>query len=67
MFGFYNKILRVLAGQRSSETLTVPDQVLRTRLGGKGLGTYLLLNYNSLRSDNTTFSLKFWFTGTEIL
>jgi aldehyde:ferredoxin oxidoreductase len=46
MHGFYNIALRVDMTQRSFEIETLPDSVLKSTLGGKGLATYLLLKYN---------------------
>ncbi len=46
MFGFYNMLLKVNASQESFELITLPDQVLRDKLGGKGLATHLLLENN---------------------
>jgi len=44
MDGFYNKVLRINLSQRSFEEESIDDEVYRELLGGKGLGTYLLLN-----------------------
>jgi len=44
MDGFYNKVLKVDVSQRSFEEEPIDDEVYRQLLGGKGLGTYLLLN-----------------------
>ena len=44
MDGFYNKVLKVNVSQRSFEEESIDDEVYRQLLGGKGLGTYLLLN-----------------------
>lgn len=46
MLGFHNMVLRVNATQRSYDLKIIPDEVLRTRLGGKGLATHLLLKHN---------------------
>ncbi len=44
MDGFYNKVLHINLNQRSFEEEAINDEVYREYLGGKGLGTYLLLN-----------------------
>jgi len=43
MYGFYNRILRIDLSDRSTSVQSLPDRVLSRTLGGKGLGTYLLL------------------------
>jgi len=44
MFGFYNRLLRVNLTTHTWTVEEIPDEVLAQFLGGKGLGTYLLLN-----------------------
>ena len=44
MDGLYNKILHINLSQRSFEEEIVGDEIYQEYLGGKGLGTYLLLN-----------------------
>jgi aldehyde:ferredoxin oxidoreductase len=44
MKGFHNKVLHVDLNQRSFEEETIDDEIYRALFGGKGLGTYLLLN-----------------------
>ncbi len=46
MFGFNNMILRIDATLKSFELQTIPDDLLRGTLGGKGLATHLLLSHN---------------------
>ncbi|MCK5350072.1 MAG: aldehyde:ferredoxin oxidoreductase, partial [Desulfobacula sp.] len=46
MFGFYNLLLRINMSQESIELKTLPDRILRNKLGGKGLATHLLLENN---------------------
>lgn len=46
MFGFYNLLLRINMSQESIELKTLPDSILRNKLGGKGLATHLLLENN---------------------
>ncbi len=43
MFGFYNKLLRVDLSNKTYQVEDIPDSVLEKYLGGKGLGSYLLL------------------------
>jgi aldehyde:ferredoxin oxidoreductase len=43
MLSFYNRILRIDVTSASTRVEALPDEVLRKTLGGKGLGTYLLL------------------------
>ncbi|MBW2624330.1 MAG: aldehyde ferredoxin oxidoreductase family protein, partial [Deltaproteobacteria bacterium] len=51
MHGFYNKILLIDAGKKTSEVLSLSDEVLRQNLGGKGLATHLLLEHNPENVD----------------
>lgn len=44
MDGFHNKVLHIDVSQRSFEEESIDDKVYAECLGGKGLGTYLLLN-----------------------
>jgi aldehyde:ferredoxin oxidoreductase len=46
MKGFFNKILRINLKAKTFEEETIPDTVYETYLGGKGLGTYLLMKEN---------------------
>jgi aldehyde:ferredoxin oxidoreductase len=46
MKGFFNKILRINLKAKTSKEETVADSVYKTYLGGKGLGTYLLMKEN---------------------
>lgn len=43
MKGFYGKLLRINLSTRSHHEEEVPESVFKTYLGGKGLGSYLLL------------------------
>jgi aldehyde:ferredoxin oxidoreductase len=43
MKGFFNKLLRINLRNNSYSVEEIPDSVLEKTLGGKGLGTYLLL------------------------
>jgi len=44
--GFFNKILRINLKVKTFKEETIPDSVYETYLGGKGLGTYLLMKEN---------------------
>ena len=44
MDGFYNKVLHIDLGKASFREESVSDEIYSTFLGGKGVGTYLLLN-----------------------
>lgn len=44
MDGFHNAVLHINLSQRSFEEEPIDDEVYKELLGGKGLGTYLLLN-----------------------
>jgi aldehyde:ferredoxin oxidoreductase len=46
MEGFFNKILRINLKTRTFKEEMIPDSVYETYLGGKGLGTYLLMKEN---------------------
>jgi len=46
MKGFFNKILRIRLKTKTFQEETVPDSVFETSLGGKGLGTHLLIREN---------------------
>jgi len=51
MKGFFNKILRINLKAKTFEEETIPDSVYETYLGGKGLGTYLLMKENPAGVD----------------
>jgi len=44
MEGFHNKVLHIDVSRRSFVEQNIDDEIYRQFLGGKGLGTYLLLN-----------------------
>jgi aldehyde:ferredoxin oxidoreductase len=46
MEGFFNQLLRIDLSNKKSIVEPIPDSILRTYLGGKGLGSYLLLKEN---------------------
>jgi aldehyde:ferredoxin oxidoreductase len=45
MHGFFGKLLRIDLSAKSIKTEDIPDEVLQTYLGGKGLAVYLLQKY----------------------
>ena len=51
MYGFYNKVLHVDLSKKSFEEESIGDEVYQEYLGGKGLGTYLLLNNTKARVE----------------
>jgi len=51
MSGFFNKILRINLKARTSKEESISDLVYETYLGGKGLGTHLLLKENPPGAD----------------
>jgi aldehyde:ferredoxin oxidoreductase len=51
MKGFFNKILRINLKTKTFKEETIPDSIYETYLGGKGLGTYLLMKENPPRVD----------------
>ena len=46
MKGFFNRLLRINLSRKTYRTEPIKDEVLSQTLGGKGLGTYLLLENN---------------------
>ena len=44
--GFFGRLLRIDLSKRGTVTEPIPESVLRSFLGGKGLGSYLLLREN---------------------
>jgi aldehyde:ferredoxin oxidoreductase len=51
MDGFYNKVLHIDLSTRSYKEKSIEDHVHREYLGGKGLGTYLLMNHTKAGVD----------------
>ena len=51
MKGFFNQLLRIDLSKQKSTVEPIPESILRTYLGGKGLGSYLLLNENPPHID----------------
>ncbi len=50
MYGFHSKVLYIDVSKKSFEEEPIDDKVYRELLGGKGLGTHLLLNNTRLLS-----------------
>lgn len=46
MFGFYKKLLEIDLKRMQFEVVELADELLKKTLGGKGLGTHLLLEHN---------------------
>lgn len=46
MKGFFNKLLRINLSKKESMVEEIPDTLLQSYLGGKGLGSYILLKEN---------------------
>jgi aldehyde:ferredoxin oxidoreductase len=51
MKGFFNQLLRIDLSRRKTTVEAIPESVLRSYLGGKGLGSFLLLKENPPRID----------------
>ncbi len=51
MKGFFNRLLRIDLSKQKTEVESIPDSILRSYLGGKGLGSYLLLKENPPKVD----------------
>ncbi len=51
MKGFFNQLLRINLSDYKFTVEPIPESVLRSYLGGKGLGSYLLLKENPPRID----------------
>ena len=51
MKGFFNQLLRINLSHQKSRVEPIPESVLRSYLGGKGLGSYLLLKENPPHID----------------
>jgi len=71
MHGFHNKILHIDVAQRSFKEESIDGEVYKELLGGKGLGTYLLLNnaragLEPLSADNViVFAIGLGIKGVE--
>jgi aldehyde:ferredoxin oxidoreductase len=51
MKGFFNQLLRINLSNQKSTVEPIPESILRSYLGGKGLGSYLLLKENPPHID----------------
>jgi len=51
MKGFFNQLLRINLSKQKFTVEPIPESILRTYLGGKGLGSYLLLKENPPHID----------------
>jgi aldehyde:ferredoxin oxidoreductase len=51
MKGFFNQLLRINLSRQESTAEPIPESVLQSFLGGKGLGSYLLLKENPPHVD----------------
>jgi aldehyde:ferredoxin oxidoreductase len=51
MKGFFNRLLRIDLSRRKTAVEPLPESVLKTFLGGKGLGSFLLLRETPPRID----------------
>lgn len=51
MKGFFNKILKINLKTKTFKEESIPDSIYETYLGGKGLGTYLLMKENPAGID----------------
>jgi aldehyde:ferredoxin oxidoreductase len=56
MKGFFNQLLRINLSREKVSVEPIPDSILQSYLGGKGLGSYLLLKENPSHVD--PFSAK---------
>lgn len=54
MKGFFNRLLRIDLSKKTATPESLPDAILRSYLGGKGLGSYLLVKENPPRVDPLT-------------
>ena len=51
MKGFFNQLLRIDLSKENVSVEPIPESILRSYLGGKGLGSYLLVRENPPRID----------------
>lgn len=71
MKGFFNKLLRIDMEAETYSYKDIPDEVLQTTLGGKGLGVHLLMKENPvgvdpLSADNVFILATGPVTGTKM-
>lgn len=62
MHGFYNKLLRIDLTSRTFTSEEIADEVFETHLGGKGLGSYLMLKEIAAGIDPLSADNKLIFT-----
>jgi aldehyde:ferredoxin oxidoreductase len=51
MKGFFNRLLRIDLSNKKTTVEPIPESILQSHLGGKGLGSFLLLKENSSHID----------------
>ena len=51
MKGFFNQLLRIDLTRKKTTIEPIPESILQSYLGGKGLGSYLLFKENPARVD----------------
>jgi len=71
MKGFYGKLLRINLTEKNHRVEDIPEEVFKKYLGGKGLGTYLLLKYlapgvDPLSPENILIFTNGFTTGTNV-
>ena len=71
MHGFFNKLLRINLSQKEFAYEDISDDILKTTLGGKGLGTHILMQENPvgvepLSPDNIFIITPGPVTGTKL-
>ena len=71
MKGFFGKLLRINLTDRSYTVEEIPEEIFKTYLGGKGLGSYLLLEnvkpgIDPLSEDNRLIFVAGPATGTKM-
>jgi aldehyde:ferredoxin oxidoreductase len=62
MKGFFNQLLRIDLSREKVSLEPIPDSILQSYLGGKGLGSYLLLKENPPRVDSFSAKNRLIFT-----
>ena len=62
MRGFFNRLLRIDLDSERSTVEPIPDSVLRSYLGGKGLGSFLLLKETQTHIDPFSSENRIIFT-----
>ncbi|MFZ5646289.1 MAG: aldehyde ferredoxin oxidoreductase family protein [Bacillota bacterium] len=70
MKGFYGKLLRINLTDKSFIVEDIPERILKSYLGGKGIGSYLLLNNVPAGTDPLGSDNKLIFTtgpGTDTI